>query len=194
MKIISVLILYLLLIASVSAQNHQVDWYVIASGGGHTESGAYQVDGTLGQAVVGETSSDNYTVEAGYWVGAGPSGPEGYEYLPGDVNMYNGTWPPASIGGDVTYLVNYFRGIETSISCLLGDFWCSADANGDCNIIGSDVTRLVNYFRGQADLLYCADYEPAWHDASELPPSAPSGWPNCEGAVVTSTGRTLPGD
>jgi hypothetical protein len=73
---------------------------------------------------------------------------EDYEYLPGDVNMYGGTWPPAAIGGDVTYLVNFFRGLPTSYSCLLDGFWCSADANGDCNVIGSDVTKLVNVFRG----------------------------------------------
>jgi outer membrane protein assembly factor BamB len=102
------------------------------------------------------------------------------EYLPGDANMYIGIWHPAVVGGDVTYLVNYLRGMPASQPCLLHGFWCSADANGDCSIIGSDVTRLVNYFRGIADLLFCPAYEPAWHDASELPAEAPAGWPNCE--------------
>jgi len=113
--------------------------------------------------------------------------PSGYEYLPGDVNMSAGTWPPAATGPDVTYLVNFFRGVSTSHSCLLGGFWCSADANGDCNIIGSDVTKLVNVFRGIGSITWCGEdpedppsYEPAWPTPADLPVEAPVGWPNCE--------------
>jgi len=101
-------------------------------------------------------------------------------YLPGDVNMANGLWPPTIIGSDVIYLVNYFRGSSSSMPCFLGGFWASADANGDCNIIGSDVTRLVNYFKGINTIEYCTDYEPAWLTPDELPAEAPDGWPNCE--------------
>jgi len=106
---------------------------------------------------------------------------ENYKYLPGDANMYNGSWPPSVIGGDVTYLVNYFRSLPSSQACLLDGFWCSADANGDCLIIGSDVTKLVNYFRGMTDLGHCPDYEPAWPTPDDLPVDAPEGWPNCDG-------------
>jgi len=105
---------------------------------------------------------------------------EGYKYLPGDVNMSGGTWPPAATSPDVTYLVNFFRGLPTSQSCLLGGFWCSADANGDCNVIGSDVTKLVNVFRGLTTLVTCVDYPPAWPTPADLPTEAPDGWPNCE--------------
>jgi len=109
---------------------------------------------------------------------------EGYEYLPGDVNMSGGAWPPLATGPDVTYLVNYFRGIPTSIPCNfdgnLGLFWCSADANGDCSLIGSDVTKLVNFFRGIDSIGYCADYEPAWPTPADLPDEAPDGWPGCD--------------
>ena len=109
-----------------------------------------------------------------------------YEYLPGDVNMYNGSWPPSVIGSDVTYLVNFFRGLSTSHPCDLGGFWCSADANGDCNVIGSDVTKLVGFFRGIGTVLHCADYEPAWNNIGDLPPNAPPNWPNCENQVSSS--------
>jgi len=105
------------------------------------------------------------------------------KYLPGDVNMAEGAWPPAATSPDVTYLVNFFRGMPTSHSCLLNGFWCSADANGDCNIISSDVTKLVNVFRGLTTISYCADYPPA-----ELPPSEPPGWPNCE---VVANGKDI---
>ncbi|MCP4581982.1 MAG: hypothetical protein GY839_10210 [candidate division Zixibacteria bacterium] len=113
----------------------------------------------------------------------------GFNYLPGDVNMYNGVWPPHAIGGDVTYLVNYFRSIPSSQACLMHNptaviapvyFWASADANGDCLVIGSDVTRLVNYFRGLTELSHCPDYPPAWLTPDDLPGEAPAGWPNCE--------------
>lgn len=119
-------------------------------------------------------------------------GSTSYQYYPGDVNMRNGAWPPTVIGGDVTYLVNFFRGMTSSQPCRLDGFWCSADANGDCNIIGSDVTRLVNYFRGIATLSHCSDYEPAWNSPDEFPPASPGGWPNCEDVVTTS--KITPGD
>jgi len=106
-------------------------------------------------------------------------GDPGYEYLPGDVNMSGGAWPPLVTSPDVTYLVNFFRGLPTSQSCLLGGFWCSADVNGDCDIIGGDVTKLVNVFRGISSAGHCAEYPPAWLIPADLPPSAPSGWPNC---------------
>jgi hypothetical protein len=104
----------------------------------------------------------------------------GYLYLPGDVNMYNGIWPPAVIGSDVTYLVGYFRGVPANQPCLLDGFWASADANGDCNIIGSDVTRLVNYFRGIGDIDFCPEYPPAWITPDDPPQEMPEGWPNCD--------------
>jgi len=113
-------------------------------------------------------------------------GQDSNDYLPGDASMYNGQWPPLVIGGDVTYMVNYFRGITSNPPCLLEGFWCSADANGDCMVIGSDVTKLVNYFRGIVNLQYCSDYEPTWPIPDDLPAEAPSSWPNCK--VVTSGG------
>ena len=102
------------------------------------------------------------------------------EYVAGDVNMFNGAWPPTVIGGDVTYLVNYFRSLPASQPCLLAGFWTSADANGDCLIIGSDVTRLVLYFRGQGEIYYCPEYPPMWLSSDDLPEEAPEGWPGCE--------------
>ena len=102
--------------------------------------------------------------------------------------MANGIWPPMVIGGDVTYLVNYFKG--SGDACLLYGFWASADANGDCIVMGSDVIRMVAYFRGAGDIEWCADYPPAWPTSGDLPPSAPDGWPNCETPPVTE--KVLP--
>ena len=184
MKVIKIFAFIILLAGLAAAQDYKIDWYVIASGGGHSQSGDYQVNGTIGQPIVGKSLSSEYIIEAGFWVGA--KEPQlGYEYIPGDVNMYNGDWPPMAIGGDVTYLVNYFRSVPTSLPCMLDGFWASADVNGDCSVIGSDVTKLVNYFRGIGYLEYCPDYPP-------LPPSAPPGWPNCEAQTFSREAQIIP--
>jgi hypothetical protein len=101
-----------------------------------------------------------------------------YQYLVGDVNMSNGQWPAIVIGSDVTYLVSYFRGLTQP--CLLGDLFCSADANGDCLVIGSDVTKLVNYFRGLTELSFCPDNPACWLTTDNLPDQRPENWPGCE--------------
>jgi len=128
--------------------------------------------------------------DADFNTGLNCGGGGGYEYLPGDANMYLGGWPPNVIGSDVTYLVNFFRGLETNPPCNIDGFYMSADVNASCTIIGSDVTRMVNFFRGTGVIQICPDWEPAWHDASELPPTAPPGWPNCD-AVPTTTSKSL---
>jgi hypothetical protein len=78
-------------------------------------------------------------------------------YVPGDANDDGNV-----IGSDVTYMVNYFRGLGSvpPVSCWNGNseswLYAAADANGDCRVIGSDITFLVTYFRGiQPQILYC---------------------------------------
>ncbi len=84
----------------------------------------------------------------------------GAYYVPGDVSG-----DKQVIGGDVTVLVNYFRGLATppdSVYDEIADRWfyAAADANGDCNLLGGDVTWLVNYFRGLSTLDYCDNVPP----------------------------------
>jgi hypothetical protein len=107
-----------------------------------------------------------------------------YDYLPGDANMYIGQWPPQVIGGDVTYLIGFFRGLNPA--CLLDGTYAAADVNADCQVIGSDVTKMVSYFRGFTDLSYCPDRLPAWLAPDDLPADAPSGWPNCDLPITSS--------
>jgi hypothetical protein len=78
-------------------------------------------------------------------------------YVPGDVNG-----DEVVIGSDVTYAVNFFRGIgqppPDSVWIESTESWlyAAADANGSCSFIGSDVTFLVGYFRGiHTEVLYC---------------------------------------
>lgn len=83
--------------------------------------------------------------------------PAGCDYLPGDANGDGNL-----IGSDVTFMVNFFRGVGSHPpdSCWndsAGEWlYSAADANGDCRVIGSDITFLVNYFRSlQPIILYC---------------------------------------
>jgi len=115
-----------------------------------------------------------------------------YQYLPGDINMYYGAWPPIVHSLDLNYIVEYFRVNPMAISCLIDGFWASADVNGDCLIMGTDATRFVNYFRSDASLEYCPDYTPAWLTYEDLPPSAPSGWPNCETPPLANNDNIIP--
>ena len=103
-----------------------------------------------------------------------------YKYLPGDANMANGSWPPAVIGSDVTYLVNYFRNIPANPACFIDGQYMAADVNGSCTVIGSDVTRLVNFFRGQGIIENCPDWDPIWPSPADCPETPPINWPNCE--------------
>lgn len=115
-----------------------------------------------------------------------------YKYRLGDANMYTGAWPPLVLGGDVTYLVNYFGGNPISRPCLLGGFWPSADVTGDCLVLGGDVSRLVTYFSGMSQLRYCPDYLPLWPTLAPVPEEQPPDWPGCENAVLSTAPKIIP--
>ena len=112
-----------------------------------------------------------------------------YYYLVGDANMFVGGWPPEVIGSDVTYLVNYFREGSQAPPCLIGGFFASADANGDCQIIGSDVTRIIDYFRGGSFLSHCPAFPAEWIFPSQVPEEPLMEWPGCEEFRQSEDGR-----
>jgi hypothetical protein len=62
-----VLLLSLVLVTTALAQGAQVAWYVMSSGGGHSGSTNYVVDGTMGQPAVGLLYSTNYSLGGGFW-------------------------------------------------------------------------------------------------------------------------------
>lgn len=159
MNIYKILIMMLLIASVAVAQNYQIDRYVIASGGGSSSSGNYSVDGTIGQPIVGKASSEDYIIDAGFWVGVGV--PSGCDYVPGDANGDGNV-----MGNDVTYSVRYFKGLGSPPpdSCPYDGDWLysGGDANGNCVYAGSDVTYLVAYFKGiNPSILWCPDTLPA---------------------------------
>ena len=170
------------------AQTYQIDWYVIGSGGGHSESGNYQLDGTIGQPIIGNSSSANYIIEAGFWVGAAPAG--GCDYVPGDINGSG-----SANGIDVTYGVTYLKGGSAprdSCDCppMAFPFYAAMDVNGTCSTNGIDITYFVAYLKGQQpSLLYCADCPPARMAA----PPAPTVMP-VKSPLLKSRGELRSGD
>lgn len=78
-------------------------------------------------------------------------------YEPGDINGDGDV-----IGSDITYGVQFFRGIGAPPpdSCWDNEnqawLYVAADANGNCAVLGSDITYLVRYFRADHDsVLHC---------------------------------------
>jgi len=126
-------------------QQYRVDWHVVASGGGHSQTTLYQIDGTISQPITGISSTSIYMISGGFWAGIAGLG---CEYLPGNSN---GVAPFNGI--DVTYSVNYLKGVGPAPpdSCNCRDhglIHSAADANGDCEFNGIDVTFSINYLKG----------------------------------------------
>jgi hypothetical protein len=77
-----------------SPANYRIDWGVIAGGGGPASSASYTLRSTIGQAVIGSSSSANFQLGAGYLYGVKvPAPPPRYKiYLPIIVKNYPGGW------------------------------------------------------------------------------------------------------
>lgn len=54
---------------AMSLTNYAMNWDVISGGGRPVASTNYSLDGTLGQAIAGDSQSANYGVNGGYWQG-----------------------------------------------------------------------------------------------------------------------------
>jgi len=159
MKIRSAVLLAMIWVALASAQNYTIDWYVIASGGGHAVSENYQVDGTIGQPLAGQASSENYSVESGFWVGAGSgSGSPCGLYVVGDFN-----------GSDVfniADIVSAFSKLKTGAPDPLllcecppggGVIWAVAmDVNNSCGFNVADIVAAFSRLKtGSPELIPC---------------------------------------
>jgi hypothetical protein len=168
----SILIIFLVVFpCSVAIAQYQIDWWVMGSGGGHSESGSYKLDGTIGQPIVGQSSSANYRIDVGFWVGAAPQGPV-CDYVVGDANG-NGSFN----GLDVTYSVAYFKGGPPppyECECTSGNSWfVSGDVNSSCNFNGLDVTYMVAYLKGGPPPHPCPDCPPGGRLAPPIPGGEP---------------------
>jgi len=158
MRIIKLTILIVAFASLASAQNYQIDWYVIGSGGGEASSSNYQTNSTIGQALTDQSSSASFIVQSGYWVGSGTGGGS-CDYVTGDANN------SGSLNGlDVTYGVAYFKGGPPppyTCDCPpYGTWFVSGDVNASCSYNGLDITYAVSYFKGGAAPNPCAACPP----------------------------------
>lgn len=55
--------------AEMFSNNYGVPWDARWGGGGRSSSANHAINGTVGQAAIGWTESNNYGVGAGYWYG-----------------------------------------------------------------------------------------------------------------------------
>ena len=158
MRFILTLLTAFVMAPFVMAQNYTLEKYVIGGGGGEMSSTNYSVNGTVGQPVIGPTSSTNYSIEAGFWSGAGPGTGGGCEYVVGDANgssSYNGL--------DITFGVNFFKGgaLPVCPDCpACNSFYFCGDVNASCSYNGLDITYGVSYFKGGSGPLPCGDCPP----------------------------------
>jgi hypothetical protein len=73
-RMIPAILLFLLLLApdaySMSSTGYRLDWFapLTTGGGGASGSPSYAVNVTVGQSVIGATSSTGYKISLGYWV------------------------------------------------------------------------------------------------------------------------------
>jgi hypothetical protein len=63
-------ILFTISVHAMESTNYKMEWYVPLSGGGGSASSAnYAMDYTVGQTVIGNSSSAHYSTGLGFWAG-----------------------------------------------------------------------------------------------------------------------------
>lgn len=80
----ALLVLLLVQVAGAgSSANYAINWQVLSGGGAPAGAGNVTLNGSMGQPVIGLTSTGNTQIRSGYWYGITTSGPGGEDlYLP----------------------------------------------------------------------------------------------------------------
>ncbi len=112
----------------------QINWDVIASGGGTMSSANFVLDGTIGQTVAGPSTSTNFNLNSGFWQDFST----GAEFLCGDVDDND----RVDIT-DAVFLVSYIFGGGPAPDPL-------ESGNVDCNdrVDITDAVYIVTYIFG----------------------------------------------
>jgi len=91
--IVALLLLCLLLLsiaasAAAGAPVLRLDWHVVASGGGSSTGGGFQIQGSIGQPAVSVLRGGAYVLRGGFWQGEGSPLPAYWGYLPVVLKRY----------------------------------------------------------------------------------------------------------
>ena len=54
--------------AAVLTSSFDIDWWVLSGGGAPSSGGNVELNGSLGQSVIGMAESDDYEIDSGYWL------------------------------------------------------------------------------------------------------------------------------
>ncbi len=72
-KLMRIGIFFCIILAGVAeaqaSSNYNLTWNVIGGGGGTSDSTTYRSNGTIGQSVIGFSTSTHYSMDSGYWYG-----------------------------------------------------------------------------------------------------------------------------
>ncbi len=107
----------------------QINWQVVAAGGGTQTMGQYVLGSTIGQTAVGTSTMGSYNLQSGFWQNFG------WNYLCGDAD---GTGDIDI--ADAVYLVCYIF-----LDCAEPSPMAAGDADCDGGITIADVVYLINY-------------------------------------------------
>jgi hypothetical protein len=129
------------------ADNYDIKWQVISSGGTDGASASFKLSGTVSQTAVGIGSSESFTVSHGFW----QESAQRCDCIPGDANA-SGAYDI----DDVVYLIAYiFSGGPAPIPYAI----CSGDPNCSCGVDIDDVVYLIAYiFSGGPPPCTCEDW------------------------------------
>ena len=130
-----------LVVASVSMSAIELNWQVLSDGGVKSSSASYQMDATLDQMAIGQSSSASYNLNLGFWQNFS----SGCCDLPGDFN------DDVSVDiSDLTAMVDFMFGGGPAASCA-----DKADVNGDNSVDISDLTYRVDFMFGGGPAPVC---------------------------------------
>jgi len=54
--------------AATDSTSFAIDWWVFSGGGAPSSAGDFEMNGSLGQSVIGSSASTNYSIDHGYWL------------------------------------------------------------------------------------------------------------------------------
>ncbi len=115
-----------------SADNVRIDWQVLSSGGTEGSSTLFKLNGTLCQIAIGEGTTTNFKLSAGFWQNFGTGS---CCDKPGDANN-NGAVQIT----DVSFVINFLYKHGPTPPCR-----SEADANGNNAIQITDVSYIINF-------------------------------------------------